>query len=271
MPELPEVETVRRGIAPQLIGQTVTQVVVYQPRLRWPIPSQLGEAWPGQRIERVERRAKYLLLPSTAGCAIFHLGMTGKLRVVAGTAPLQKHDHVAVHLANGQALRFNDSRRFGCLLWTEEAPQHHPLLTKLGVEPLAAECDAQWLWERAQRREVAVKQFIMDQQVVVGVGNIYASEALFAAGISPLRPAKHVSYEEYQRLVHAVRDILTAAIEQGGSTVRDFVGGCGERGTFQTQLMVYGRDQQPCQRCTTPLQRIRQGQRSTYYCPQCQH
>lgn len=270
MPELPEVETVRRGIAPQILGQTVTGVVIHQPRLRWPIPPEITTAWPGQVIERVERRAKYLLVGSAGGCAIFHLGMTGKLRVVAADAPLQKHDHVEVQLHNGKLLRFNDSRRFGCLLWTEAAPQQHPVLAKLGVEPLEHDFGAQGLWERAQGRNIAVKPFIMDQQVVVGVGNIYASEALFAARISPLRRAKQVTLAEYQLLVSAIRNILNAALEHGGSTVRDFVGGDGAHGAFQEQLLVYDRYQQPCRSCGTLIERIRQGQRSTYYCPQCQ-
>lgn len=270
MPELPEVETVRRGIAPQLIGQRVTQVVIHQARLRWPISPEIVTAWPGQVIERVERRAKYLLLGSAGGTAIFHLGMTGKLRVVAAHTPLQKHDHVEVFLSDGCVLRFNDSRRFGCLLWTTQAPQQHPLLAKLGVEPLQPACDAHWLWEHAQGRSIAVKSFIMDQQVVVGVGNIYASEALFAARINPLRSANQVTLVEYERLVSAIRRILNAALQHGGSTVRDFVGACGERGAFQEQLLVYDRYHQPCRSCATPIERIRQGQRSTYYCPQCQ-
>lgn len=270
MPELPEVETVRRGIAPQIIGQRVVQVVIHQAHLRWPIPPEITTAWVGQVIERVERRAKYLLLCSAGGTAILHLGMTGKLQVVAADAPLQKHDHLEVYLSNGRVLRFNDSRRFGCLLWTTSAPEQHPLLVKLGVEPLEAAFDGQWLAERAKRRSIAVKPFIMDQQVVVGVGNIYASEALFAARISPRRSAQQVTLAEYQLLVAAIRKILSAAIEEGGSTVRDFVGGCGERGAFQEQLLVYDRYHQPCRSCGTLIERIRQGQRSTYYCPQCQ-
>lgn len=270
MPELPEVETVRCGIAPHLLGQTVIQVVVRQPRLRWPVPEELTIQLPGQTIRRVERRAKYLLLYADTGTVIFHLGMTGRLRVLPVAAPLQKHDHVDLALANGQCLRFTDSRRFGSLLWTTAAPEQHPLLATLGPEPLDEAFSGVDLHQRARGRTLAVKPFIMDPHVVVGVGNIYASESLFAAAIHPLRPAGQVTLDEYERLALAIRDILKEAIRQGGTTLRDFLGGAGEPGYFRSFLCVYDRREQPCFACGEPIQHCRVGQRATYYCPRCQ-
>lgn len=270
MPELPEVETVCRTIATQVVGHTVTQVVIRQPRLRWVIPADLATLWVGQTIQSVARRAKYLLLGSAGGTAIFHLGMTGRLRTFPSDSTLEKHDHVDIQLSNQTSLRFNDSRRFGALLWSADAPEQHPLLARLGMEPFAPIFSGAWLYEQAQRRSLAVKQFIMDQQVVVGVGNIYASEALFQVGIAPQRPASTVSLREYERLAVAIQDILQQAIAHGGSTVRDFQGGDGKAGSFQQQLKVYGRAQQACHECGTLIARCRLGQRSTYYCPQCQ-
>ena len=271
MPELPEVETVRCGIAPHLTGQTVTQVMVRQPQLRWPVSEELATVWPGQTIQRVDRRAKYLLLRAEGGTAIFHLGMTGRLRILPADAPMEKHDHVEARLSSGCCLRFNDSRRFGAVLWTAEPPEQHPLLATLGLEPFDTAFCGTWLYQQAQRRMLAVKPFIMDQHIVVGVGNIYASEALFAAGIAPQRPAGQVSLAEYQRLAVAIQAILREAIRQGGSTLRDFVGGDGKPGYFQQQLNVYDRDRQPCRVCGGLIERCRLGQRSTYYCPACQY
>ena len=270
MPELPEVETVRRGLAPHLTGQIVTGVVVRQPRLRWPVPEELVAQLPGQTIRRVERRAKYLLLRTEAGTAIVHLGMTGRLRLLSAHAPLQKHDHVDLMLASGQCLRFNDSRRFGAVLWTAEPPEQHPLLRTLGPEPFDAAFSGAYLHRRAQGRTPAVKTFIMDNHVVVGVGNIYANEALFAAGISPLRPAGQIAEAECDRLAVAIQEILAEAIRQGGTTLRDFIGGDGEPGYFQQSLRVYNRHGLPCTACGEPIQRCRIGQRATYYCPHCQ-
>ncbi|MDG4594990.1 MAG: bifunctional DNA-formamidopyrimidine glycosylase/DNA-(apurinic or apyrimidinic site) lyase [Candidatus Contendobacter sp.] len=270
MPELPEVETVRRGLAPHLTGQIVTGVVVRQPRLRWLVPDELAAQLPGQTIRRVERRAKYLLLRTDAGTAILHLGMTGRLRLLPAATPLQKHDHVNLALANGQCLRFNDSRRFGALLWTTEPPEQHPLLQALGLEPFDAAFSSAYLRQRAQGRTSAAKAFIMDSHIVVGVGNIYANEALFAAGINPLRPAGQLTEAECDRLAVAIREILTEAIRQGGTTLRDFIGGDGEPGYFQQSLRVYDRHGVPCVACGQPIQRCRVGQRATYYCPRCQ-
>ena len=270
MPELPEVETVRRGIAPHLTGQMVTEVVVRQPRLRWPVPEELAARLPGQTIRRVERRAKYLLLRTDAGAAILHLGMTGRLRLLPADAPLQKHDHVDLVLASGQCLRFNDSRRFGALLWTAGPPERHLLLQALGPEPFDAAFSGAYLHRRAQGRTPAVKTFIMDNHIVVGVGNIYANESLFAAGISPFHPAGQLTEAECERLAVAIREILAEAIRQGGTTLRDFFGGDGEPGYFQQSLCVYDRHGLPCAACGQPIQRCRIGQRATYYCPRCQ-
>lgn len=271
MPELPEVETVRRGIAPHLIGQQVVQVVVRQPRLRWLVPEELATALSGQIVQRVERRAKYLLLYTEVGTAIFHLGMTGRLRILSVDTPYAKHDHVDLTLANGRCLRFNDSRRFGALLWTTEPPEQHPLLQALGPEPLGQAFSGAWLYQRAQGRAIAVKPFIMDNHTVVGVGNIYASESLFASGINPLRPAGQVTLVEYEKLAQTIRDVLGEAIRQGGTTLRDFFGGDGEPGYFKQQLCVYDRYRLPCCACGAPIDRCRLGQRSTYYCPRCQN
>ncbi len=270
MPELPEVETVRRGIAPHLVGQTVVRVVVRQPRLRWPVPEELATMLPGQVIRRVDRRAKYLLLRTDAGTALFHLGMTGQLRVLPTATPLRKHDHADLALADGHCLRFNDSRRFGALLWTVEPPEQHPLLQSLGLEPFDAAFSGVYLHQRAQGRMPAVKTLVMDNHVLVGVGNIYANESLHAAGIDPRRPAGQVTLAEYQRLAAMVREILGEAIHQGGTTLRDFVGGEGEPGYFQQSLRVYGRYLAPCAACGESIQRCRLGQRATYYCPRCQ-
>jgi formamidopyrimidine-DNA glycosylase len=270
MPELPEVETVRRGIAPHLIGQIIAQVIVRQPRLRWPVPETLAQQLPGQVIQRVERRAKYLLLRTAGGTVILHLGMTGRLRILSAETPLQKHDHVDMVLGDGDCLRFNDSRRFGAVLWTVEPPEQHPLLQTLGPEPFDPACSGRYLHQRAQGRSSAIKTFIMDNHQVVGVGNIYANESLFAAGISPLRPAGQVSLAECERLAAMIREILGAAIEQGGTTLRDFIGSDGQPGYFQQSLRVYDRYLQPCRVCSEPIQRSRIGQRATYYCLRCQ-
>lgn len=270
MPELPEVETVRRGIAPQVTGQRVTQVIVRQPRLRWPVSEELAAMLPGQTIQHVDRRAKYLLLRTEVGTAIVHLGMTGRLRILSADTPVGKHDHVDVLLANGRCLRFNDSRRFGAVLWTADPPEQHPLLQTLGPEPFEATFSGDWLHQRAQGRALAVKPFIMNHHIVVGVGNIYASESLFAARINPLRPAGQITRAEYERLAEAIREILHEAIRQGGTTLRDFVGSDGEAGYFRQQLCVYDRYRLPCPACGQWIDRCRLGQRSTYYCPHCQ-
>ncbi|WP_313024092.1 bifunctional DNA-formamidopyrimidine glycosylase/DNA-(apurinic or apyrimidinic site) lyase [Pseudomonas lopnurensis] len=269
MPELPEVETTRRGIAPHLLGQRVSRVIVRDRRLRWPIPEDLDVRLSGQRIEAVERRAKYLLIRFEAGTLIAHLGMSGSLRLVDATLPPAKHEHVDLLLESGQALRYTDPRRFGALLWSDD-PLNHVLLASLGPEPLGEAFDGDRLFRLSRGRSMAVKPFIMDNAVVVGVGNIYASEALFAAGIDPRRPAGSISRARYLKLAEEIRRILALAIERGGTTLRDFVGGDGKPGYFQQELFVYGRGGAFCKRCGATLREIRLGQRASVYCGRCQ-
>ena len=269
MPELPEVETTRRGVEPYSVGRRVVQVKVREPRLRWPVPDELPQRLEGQRIDRVERRAKYLLFTTTAGQLMVHLGMSGSLRVVNQNEPPSYHDHLDIVFDDGRALRYNDPRRFGCCLWLEPG-EPHKLLANLGPEPLRDEFDGELLYRRSRGRKGAVKQFIMDGKIVVGVGNIYANEALFFAGIRPDRAAGRISRARYVRLAVEIKRVLTSAIEQGGTTLRDFVGGDGKPGYFAQQLRVYGRTGQPCRVCSTPLREQRLGQRSSVYCVVCQ-
>lgn len=269
MPELPEVETTRRGIEPAVTARTVERIVIREPRLRWRIPDELMEA-EGQRVQQLRRRAKYLLFDLERGTMILHLGMSGSLRVMpAGTAPLP-HDHVDIVLDSGNCLRFNDPRRFGSLLWTTEDPLTHPLLKSLAPEPLSPEFNADYLARVARGRSAAIKQLLMNSQLVVGVGNIYASEALFHAGIRPQRRAAAVRRYEFPRLVRAVRKVLNAAIRSGGTTLRDYVNAAGMPGYFRQKLYVYERAGEPCRVCATPIKHIVQGNRSSYYCPKCQ-
>jgi len=269
MPELPEVETTRRGIEPHLLNQQVTRVVVRNGSLRWPVPEDLDVRLSGQHFRKIQRRAKYLLLEADSGTLICHLGMSGSLRLVSAATPVAKHDHVDLELASGQILRYTDPRRFGLMLWSHE-PLSHRLLSRLGPEPLGDEFNVDYLYARAKGRKAAIKPFIMDNAVVVGVGNIYASEALFAAGIDPRREAGSVSKQRYAVLVDEIKQVLARAIEQGGTTLRDFVGGDGKPGYFQQQLYVYGRGGQPCLVCGSELSETRLGQRSSVFCRKCQ-
>ena len=308
MPELPEVETTRAGLAPHLIGHRVVAATLRRPDLRWPIAAEIADLLPGQRIDAVRRRAKYLLLDTAAGSALLHLGMSGSLRVLPADTPVRDHDHVDLLLDSGRVLRFNDPRRFGCLLW--QAPgQVHPLLAGLGPEPLlvgaapggrppdgmsrgvseradatafdgrtattpaagsAPMFNGDYLYALSRGRRAAVKSFLMDQKVVVGVGNIYAAEALFAAGISPLRAAGKVSRERYGRLADAVQSILAYAITRGGTTLRDFISPDGAPGYFEQELSAYGRGDDPCRRCGRALKQALVGQRATVWCGHCQ-
>lgn len=270
MPELPEVETIRRGIVPQVSGQTVTRVVVRERRLRWPIPPALEEHLSGQVIKNVTRRGKYLLLRTESGSVLLHLGMSGRLRILPTSAPVEKHDHADIVLSNGYCLRLTDPRRFGALLWTGEPPEQHPLLRHLGPEPLGENFTGTYLHALTRSRRSPIKSLIMDSHVVVGVGNIYANEALFVSGISPKRAAGRIAAARLQRLVEAIREVLGEAIRQGGTTLRDFVGGEGNPGYFQQYLRVYGRQRLPCVICGEPIRVSRLGQRATYYCPRCQ-
>jgi formamidopyrimidine-DNA glycosylase len=270
MPELPEVETTRRGVRDAITGRTITAFDLREPRLRWPVEPGLAAQLQGQRVHDVRRRAKYLLLDLDRGSLIAHLGMSGSLRVMPAGSPRLLHDHYDLVLDSGQCLRFNDPRRFGSLLWCTGPLDGHPLLAALGPEPLESGLTADYLAARARRRKAAVKLFLMDQHVVVGVGNIYASEALFRAGVRPRRAAGRIRPAEWQRIVDAIREVLDAAIEQGGTTLRDYVNTDGTPGYFRQKLFVYERTGEPCRRCSTPIRHLVQGQRSTYFCPACQ-
>lgn len=269
MPELPEVETTRRGVAPYSEGKVVSELRIREPRLRWPVPESLPARLRGQRIESVERRAKYLLFRTGAGTVLIHLGMSGSLRVVPASEPPAKHDHLDLVMEDRLCLRYNDPRRFGSCLWLEPG-EDHPLLAGLGPEPLGEDFDGELLYRRSRGRRAPVKQFIMDGRIVVGVGNIYANEALFLAGIRPDRAAGRISRARYGTLAQRIKQVLTSAIEQGGTTLRDFVGGDGKPGYFAQQLFVYGRGGEPCKRCGKKLQEVRLGQRNTVYCVACQ-
>ena len=269
MPELPEVETSRRGIVPWVENQAVTEVVVRDRRLRWPVSEEVDRNLEGQTIDSIRRRAKYLLFETGAGTMMMHLGMSGSVRIIEADEPPMKHDHVDIRLASGKALRFRDPRRFGSLIWAIN-PQEHVLIRNLGPEPLSDEFSGDYLRRQAVGRKVSIKQFIMNAHIVVGVGNIYASEALFGSGIHPKRRAGRVSAERMHELANAIKSVLERAIEAGGTTLRDFHGGDGEPGYFRQQLDVYDREGLPCRRCETPISAIVLGQRSTYYCKSCQ-
>jgi len=271
MPELPEVETTRRGIAPHLCGQRVRAVVVREPRLRWPVTPALARGLAGRRIDAVERRAKYLLLRAGDHSLILHLGMSGRLRLTPPSTALKPHDHLDVVLESDLCLRLNDPRRFGAALWWPGDPLTHPLLRALGPEPLSPAFTGDALYGRSRGRRAPVKAFVMDSRVVVGVGNIYANEALFLAGIHPRRAAGRISRARYGRLAGAIKTVLADAIGRGGTTLRDYVSADGSPGFFQLELCVYGRAGEPCRRCAMPVRRITASQRGTFYCPHCQH
>ena len=270
MPELPEVETTLRGIEPHLLNQRIARVVVRDPRLRWPVTTEVKKA-EGQQVKSLGRRGKYLLLNLEQGGLIIHLGMSGSLRVLEQFKAPDKHDHIDVQLENGVCLRFNDPRRFGAFLWVDGTMESHELLRNLGPEPLSAEFTADYLYTCSRRRSLAIKNFIMNGHVVVGVGNIYASEALFMAGIHPQRAAGRISLQRYSGLVAAIRDVLEHAIRQGGTTLRDFVNSDGAPGYFARELLVYDRAGNDCFQCGAPIRQKVIGQRSSYYCPACQH
>lgn len=276
MPELPEVETTRRGIAPHVEGREIVEAIVRQPRLRVPVPEDFIERLVGSRIGTLSRRAKYLLLPiegegkASAGSLIWHLGMSGSLRIARlGELP-KKHDHVDLVFDDGIILRYHDPRRFGFVDWLTGSAERDPRLANLGPEPLSDAFNGERLYQLSRGRRMAVKPFLMDNAVVVGVGNIYASEALFLAGIDPRRAAGRISRDRYERLAAAIREVLAAAITQGGTTLRDFVSGTGEPGYFKQRLNVYGRHGQGCRRCNGELRLVTLGQRASVFCPSCQ-
>jgi formamidopyrimidine-DNA glycosylase len=270
MPELPEVETTRKGIEPHAALRRITALKVHEPRLRWRVPRDLSAIVAGQKILRVGRRAKYLLIQLESGTLLLHLGMSGSLRVLPADTPRQLHDHVDIELDSGQTLRFNDPRRFGSLHYTSGDPNEHRLLAGLAPEPFDEAFGPDYLWRITRRRRVAIKQLLMNSRLVVGVGNIYASEALFRAKVRPRRQACSLSRAETTRLARAVRTVLAQAIRVGGTTLRDYVRADGSPGYFRQKLYVYERAGQACRSCGTLVRQLTQGQRSTYYCPVCQ-
>jgi len=270
VPELPEVETTRRGLSPHVRGRRIASLKLYERRLRWPVAARLAATVAGQRIRGISRRGKYLLLKVESGTLLVHLGMSGNLRALPASASRLLHDHFDLVLDSGVARRFNDPRRFGSLLYVRGDPLAHPLLAHLAPEPLSRAFDTAYLWKVTRGRRVAVKQLLMNSRLVVGVGNIYASEALFRARIRPRRQARSLTRAEVERLVRAVRAVLRQAIRAGGTTLRDYLRADGSPGYFRQRLYVYERAGRPCRRCGTPVRAIAQGQRSTYYCPSCQ-
>ena len=270
MPELPEVETIKRGIAPHIENQTVCEVLIREKRLRWPVPENLGKLLQKQCLKQINRRGKYLLFQFIQGHLIIHLGMSGSLRLLPVDSPPQKHDHVDIFFDNNVCLRYRDPRRFGCVLWTNLPVDEHPLLRDLGPEPLERTFHGQYLYQLTRTKRIAIKNCIMNSHHVVGVGNIYANEALFLAKISPFSPSNQLTLLQCKQLVKHIKHVLNLAIKKGGTTLRDFVNGQGQPGYFQQVLRVYGRHNQPCVNCGNQIVKTQLGQRATYYCPHCQ-
>ena len=271
MPELPEVETTLRGIEPHILNKKITSITVRNPSLRWPVPTNsLKASLISNSFLSIKRRGKYLILESLNGFVLIHLGMSGCLRIFDNKSAPEKHDHIDVRFDDNSILRYTDPRRFGSFLWTEE-PESHVLISKLGPEPLGNEFSGAHLFEKSRKKKMPVKNFIMDSQIVVGVGNIYASEALFLAGIRPKKYAGRVTHNQYESLVVEIRNLLSKSIEKGGTTLRDFVGGDNKPGYFKQQLNVYGRSGQECKVCESILKNLKIGQRGSVYCPKCQN
>lgn len=270
MPELPEVETTRRGLLP-LLNQTVSHVVIRNASLRWPIPLHLIETLKDQPLLELSRRGKYILARFDAGSVLLHLGMSGRISLLEKGEPAAKHDHFDIHFINGHVMRLRDPRRFGAVLWAGQEPDKHVLLSVLGPEPLAESFDAAWFYQQLRKKTAPIKNVIMDSHLVVGVGNIYASESLFRSGIHPGTAANKVSKARCERLVKEIKSTLNDALLAGGSSLRDFFGADGNPGYFQQEYFVYGRTNQPCKVCGTPIRTVRLGQRSTFFCQSCQH
>lgn len=270
MPELPEVETTCRGISPHILEQKIVNVIIRAPKLRWPIPKKIAKLLPDKKPLSIERRAKYILLHFDIGTLIIHLGMSGRLQTLFEKSAPGKHDHVDIVFANGCCLRYTDPRRFGCMLWTEQPALEHKLLSQLGPEPFSKEFSAQYLYNLGSKRKIPIKNFIMDSKVVVGVGNIYASEALFSAHINPIKPTNQVTKEQFASLIKHIKSILRKSIKQGGTTLKDFLDNSGKPGYFSQQLQVYGRSGESCHSCGTAIESITLGQRNTFFCPNCQ-
>jgi formamidopyrimidine-DNA glycosylase len=270
MPELPEVETTRRGLLPWLQGTSISDVIIRQRQLRWPTPRNLKNLLMGQTVINIRRRGKYLLFDFETGHMLVHLGMSGSLRIVDDSAEIRKHDHIDWRLDSGKILRFHDPRRFGSVHWIKQNPLEHSLLSDLGPEPLENEFTGDYLFTRSRKRKTAAKSFIMNSAIVVGVGNIYASESLFLAGIHPRKAAGKVSLERYIKLADAIKAVLNASIMEGGTTLRDFVNESGNPGYFRQQLRVYEREGESCLLCESKIKRVVIGQRASYFCGQCQ-
>lgn len=270
MPELPEVETTRRGLAPWLEGQRIACTAARTTRLRWPIPGEFTGRLPGARVMALDRRAKWLFLRTDRGTAMLHLGMTGSFRVLKDEQPPGIHDHLDIVTGDGMTIRFHDPRRFGSVLWTDGDPSLHPLIAPLGPEPLGDDFTSDYLFARSRKRAIAIKPHVMNAHIVVGVGNIYASEALFRAGIHPARAAGRIALPRIVTLVTSIREVLAEAIQSGGTTLRDYYNGDGQPGYFAQRLRVYDRAGRPCRECGTPIKQLVLGQRSSYYCPRCQ-
>ncbi|NKF21214.1 bifunctional DNA-formamidopyrimidine glycosylase/DNA-(apurinic or apyrimidinic site) lyase [Solimonas marina] len=271
MPELPEVETVRRGLEPHLRGRRIARVTVRDPRLRWPVPATLARDAEGRRIESIARRGKYMIVTLDSGDRmIWHLGMSGRMFVLDATHPVVKHDHVDFLLDDQRLIRFHDPRRFGAVLWWPAVENAHPLLATMGPEPFEDAFNGDYLFRKSRGREIAVKNFIMDGHIVVGAGNIYAAESLFRAGIRPTRRTGKLTRADCTRLAEKIREVLAEAVERGGTTLRDFFGADGASGYFQQELFVYGRDGQPCRTCGVPIKGLVLGGRASCYCPGCQ-
>lgn len=270
MPELPEVETIMQGLIPHIEGSTILEVIIRQAQLRWPVPLNLNEHLNQQKITSLSRRGKYLLIQLTKSTLIIHLGMSGSLRIQHQDTPPTRHDHLDIILTDNKLLRYNDPRRFGAILMTDDNPHAHTLLKSLGVEPLDKHFNGAYLKKAALKRRVAIKPFIMNSKIVTGIGNIYAAEALFLAKIHPLTEARLLTQKQCDQLADSIKSILQAAISQGGTTLKDFVNSDGKPGYFAQKLHVYGRAKLPCTRCGSPLQSLQLGQRSTVFCQQCQ-
>jgi formamidopyrimidine-DNA glycosylase len=271
MPELPEVETTLRGITPHIKGQIVSKVIIRHPKLRWPIPPELPQLIEQHTLQSLSRRAKYLLLHFASGTLLIHLGMSGSLRIITADTEPAKHDHFEIIFSHRQGIRLTDPRRFGAVLWLGKTPYTHPLLNKLGPEPLSNSFSANYLYQTSRKRKVSIKQFLINQNIVTGIGNIYCTEALFYAGINPTRAAGQISANEYHHLVLEIKKTLTLAINQGGTSLRDFVGSDGKPGYFKQQLSAYGRKGLPCIYCKQLLIEIKQSGRTTIYCSTCQN
>lgn len=270
MPELPEVETTKRGISQHVCQFPISDVIVRQAKLRWPIPDNLAKLLVGQTFHSVDRRGKYLLLSTNHGTLIIHLGMSGSLRILSSDTPAEKHDHVDISFNNGKLMRMRDPRRFGAILWSASVPAQHELIDNLGIEPLSKQFSGKYLHDKARKRKVDIKQFVMNSHIVVGVGNIYASEALFLAGIKPTIVAHKISLLRMEKLASSIKSVLRKAIKQGGTSLRDFTKSDGQPGYFKQSLNVYGRQGEPCLQCGSAIKLIKQGQRATYYCSKCQ-